>query len=162
MALLLLLPLMLLSARTAKNRSTPTQITHISWGKIEVLHTDGSSHRYEKQPGAVNSFCDCKVSTHNGSWAWDWNINEINTKKIPTRHRPGIQPADVETLITNADIIILSRGMDGILEVHPETITFLELHKKQIIIEKTPQAVQAFNKLSKEGKKVAGVFHSTC
>lgn len=123
-------------------------ITDLSWGKIQVQHVDGSLHTYE------NKTCDCKISP-SGSRVWNW-------KDTDTHHNPGVQPADVTELLTDADIIIITRGMDGILQVKPETIAYLNAHNKQAIVQLTRDAVKTYNQLAKEGKRVAGVFHSTC
>jgi hypothetical protein len=41
-----------------------------------------------------------------GGREWDWS-------ETGTRHQPGIQPADVEELLTHgATVVVLSQGMD--------------------------------------------------
>jgi hypothetical protein len=55
----------------------PPRITHLSWGRIEV--EGGRTFKDAKLwPGGVRE--------------WDWN-------ETGTRHRPGVQPADVEELL---------------------------------------------------------------
>src|SRR5579872_2668287 len=77
-------------------------ITHFSWGKV-VVSFEGKEH----------TFKDCKLSP-NGPQAWDWN-------EFRTRHHPGIQIEDLQSIINDCDIIILSRGVDLVLETKPET-----------------------------------------
>ncbi len=121
-----------------------TQITHISWGKMEVTAR-----------GKTSSFKDCKVWP-DGARAWDWN-------ETGTRHRPGIQPADIQEILDkNIEVMVLSRGMDLMLHTCPETESLLQQHQIPYHIEETKTAVALFNQLTKEGKQVGGIFHSTC
>ena len=121
-----------------------TRITHSSWGKTTIQHPDGSRHEYE----------DVKVWP-TGSRAWDW-------KEHNTHHVPGVQIADVEELLDTASIIILSRGMDKVLQVPQATVDYVARHNKIVHVLRTQDAVTLFNKLSTGGKRVAGLFHSTC
>lgn len=78
-------------------RTGMSLITHISWGHMEV-----------KTNGQTLSFKDCKVWP-GGAKKWDWNLTV-------TRHRPGIQPADIEEILTQGvEVMILSRGMQLML-----------------------------------------------
>ena len=55
-----------------------------------------------------------------GARAWDWG-------ETGTRHRPGIQPADVAELVEHAaTTVILSSGVLRMLGVCPETLRQLE------------------------------------
>lgn len=119
-------------------------ITHISWGHMEV-----------KTNGQTLSFKDCKVWP-GGAKEWDWNLTG-------TRHQPGIQPADIEEILAQGvEVIILSRGMQLMLHTCPETEQMLRSGDIEYHIEETKQAVNLFNRLMSEGKKVGGIFHSTC
>lgn len=100
-------------------------------------------------------FKDCQV------WPgrvkeWDWNLTG-------TRHRPGIQPADIDDILAhNVDVMILSRGMECMLYTWPDTEHLLRSRGIAYHIAETQQAVDLFNTLTRQGKKVGGVFHSTC
>ena len=59
-----------------QNRSP--QITHVSWGRLEV---EGRTERYK----------DAKLFP-GGSREWNW-------RESGTEHVPGIQPADVQELL---------------------------------------------------------------
>jgi hypothetical protein len=121
-----------------------TVITHISWGQMEVTAN-----------GLVYRFKDCKVWP-GGAKAWDWNITG-------TRHQPGTQPADIEEILDQGvDVLILSRGMQLMLQTCPETTGMLRSRGIEYHIEETARAVGKFNELSQEGRKVGGIFHSTC
>jgi hypothetical protein len=71
------------------NDTQTTQITHISWGKMEVTTN-----------GKTLTFKDCKVWL-GGATAWDWTLTG-------TRHLPGIQPADTEEILAHQiEVMIL-------------------------------------------------------
>ena len=123
---------------------TETLITDLSWGDMEV------SIAGEKQ-----NFKDCKVWP-GGARAWNWG-------ETGTHHSPGIQPADIEEILAqDVDVIVLGRGQLGRLGVSPETEEYLHERGVDYFIEKTKKAVALFNDLVQQGKRVGGVFHSTC
>ncbi len=117
------------------------RITHVSWGNMEIEGV-GSGRDFKLYPG--------------GGRAWDWN-------ETGTRHSPGIQPADVEELLTHGSkIVVLGQGMELRLKVCPETISQLEELSVEVHVQETSAAVELYNKLADEGKQVGGLFHSTC
>lgn len=116
-------------------------IKHISWGKMDVEGL-GIGKDYKLYPG--------------GGRAWDWS-------ETGTRHVPGSQPADVEELIAKGcTVIVLSRGMDLVLQVCPETLTLLEERGITAYVAETRAAVEYYNSLAAQGIAVGGLFHSTC
>lgn len=121
-------------------RNETPKITHLSWGHMEV---EGHGR-----------FKDAKIYP-GGAREWDWN-------ETGTRHRPGIQPADVQELLEQgAQSVVLAKGINERLQVMPETVDLL--HKKGIDVEvlQTEKAVERFNEL-REDRAVGGLFHSTC
>jgi hypothetical protein len=87
----------------------------------------------------------------------EWNWNETGT-----RHVPGIQPADVIELIEHGSkVIVLSRGMELVLQTCPETLQMLEDKGIPVHVEETCAAVDLYNRLA-ETEAVGGLFHSTC
>jgi hypothetical protein len=121
-----------------------TLITDLTWGNMEVS-IDG-----EKQV-----FKDCKVWP-GGAREWRWD-------ETGTHHSPGIQPADIEEILSqDVDVIVLGSGQLGRLGVSIETDDLLRKRGISYHIEKTQKAVTLFNKLVRKGKRVGGVFHSTC
>ena len=58
-------------------------------------------------------------------------------------------------------LCVLSRGMQLVLETCPETEEFLRTRGSSTT-SRTSRAVALFNRLCLEGKRVGGVFHSTC
>ncbi|RLE94020.1 MAG: hypothetical protein DRN04_04855 [Thermoprotei archaeon] len=76
-------------------------------------------------------------------------------------HTPLAPPEIEEILDENPEIAIIGSGQYGALPILDETIKLLEEKNVKYIIEKTPKAIEEYNKLSKE-KRVAGIFHVTC
>ena len=86
---------------------------------------------------------------------WDWT-------ESGTHHNPGIQIADIQEFINNVDAVILTRGMDLVLQVPQATIDYAKKLGKQVYVGQTQDMVKKYNELVKQGIKVGGVFHSTC
>ena len=123
---------------------TETLITDLSWGNMEV------SIAGEKQ-----NFKDCKIWP-GGAREWRWG-------ETGTHHSPGIQPGDIQELLEHeVEFVILTRGQLGRLGVAFETQEFLNEQGVEYRIEKTKKAVTLFNELAQKGKRVGGLFHSTC
>jgi len=116
-------------------------ILHLAWGVMEVSGL-GTGKDVKLWPG--------------GGRAWDWS--ETNT-----RHVPGIQIADLAELIDRgADVLVLSRGMELVLQTAPESFKWLGDHGVQHYLLETREAVTLYNRLAEEGAAVGGLFHSTC
>jgi hypothetical protein len=116
------------------------RITHLSWGRIEV---EGG-----------RAFKDAKLWPGGGR-AWNW-------KETGTRHRPGVQPADVEELLEHgAEVVVLSKGTLEALQVCPETLALLKNKGIPAHVLQTEEAVRLYNELA-ERERAAGLFHSTC
>ena len=90
-----------------------------------------------------------------GGRVWDWN-------ETGTRHVPGIQPADVQELLEHgSEVIVLSRGMDLVLQTCPETLELLQQRGIPVHVEETRAAAALYNELCAD-QPVGGLFHSTC
>jgi hypothetical protein len=122
-------------------KRTSPKVTRISWGRIAV-------------EGIKDGFRDAKLYP-GGAREWDW-------KETGTRHSPGIQPADVEELVERGAVaVVLSKGMDGMLQVMPETLTYLEELNIAVHILTTNEAVGLYNHLANR-ELVGALIHSTC
>src|SRR5215831_9443402 len=111
------------------------RITHISWGHIEVEGL-GSGKDFKLYPG--------------GGREWDWR--ETNTE-----HVPGIQPANVQELLDNGSkVVVLSRGMQMMLQTCPETLELLKYRAVRVHVEETKKAAELYNKLA-ERERVGGL-----
>lgn len=117
------------------------QIQHDGWGFVDV---DG-----------LGRMRDAKLWPGGGR-AWDWN-------ETGTRHQPGIQPADVaELLDREPEVVLLSRGRQLRLETAPETLSLLESRPLEVVRAETGHAIEEYNRLSGEGRRVAALLHTTC
>lgn len=87
----------------------------------------------------------------------EWNWAETNT-----HHVPGIQIADVEELLKEGcEVVVLTRGMQLVLQTCPETLEYLRENGIKFYVEETTAAVARYNQLAKS-ERVGGLFHSTC
>jgi len=120
--------------------SISPKITKLSWGKIEI---DGNQ-----------LFKDIKLFP-GGCRRWNW-------RETGTEHSPGIQYSDIHELIENgAEILILSKGVLGKLEVQEELVFRLESEGIVVHVLRTKKAVQLYNKLF-DNEKVGALLHTTC
>lgn len=116
------------------------RIAHLSWGQIRT--EDG------------RSFKDAKLFP-GGAREWNW-------AETGTRHRPGIQPADVEELLEHgATTVVLSRGVWKRLRVSPDTLEMLKSRGISVHVHQTEEAARVYNEL-RLTELVGGLFHSTC
>jgi hypothetical protein len=91
-----------------------------------------------------------------GGRAWDW-------KETGTGHTPGIQLTDIaELLQRGAKVVVLSCGIDLLLEVKAEVVETLEKQGISVHVAQTEEAVRIYNKLAEAKQPVGGLFHSTC
>lgn len=117
------------------------KILSIEWGRIEIPGTNPDKD-FKLFPG--------------GARVWDWG-------ETGTRHRPGIQVADVEELLEKgATTVVLSRGMDLKLHVDDATLKYLEEKNVTVHVAETKEAVSIYNRLAEDNVLVGGLFHSTC
>ncbi len=115
------------------------------WGVVEV-----------EDPGqGLVTYKDVKLFP-GGSVAWDW-------RETGTRHRPGIQPADVYDLIAaEPEVVLLTRGMQLVLQVMPETVELLRSGGIAVEVLQTEEAVATYSRMVAEGRRVGALIHSTC
>lgn len=137
-----------INAENLPATQTPA-VKAIEWGKIRVVQNENSDNAIESE------YRDC-VLLPSGSRSWDWG-------KSNTHHKPGIQIAAIAEFIDDVDIVILTHGMQGVLEVPQATIDYIEKTKNKICLHgQTIAMVERYNKLVLEGKKVGALIHSTC
>lgn len=129
------------AAKLRSSRGRSPRVLHISWGRMRA---EGFLRGKDMKlwPG--------------GGRKWDWS-------ETGTRHDPGIQPADVQELVEQgSEVVVLSRGMQLVLQTAPETTAYLEDMGVKFHILETKEAVRLYNQLSSDGVAVGGLFHSTC
>ena len=79
-----------------------------------------------------------------------------------TRHDPGIQAADFADLVTaKPDVVILSRGVDLVLQVPQVTIDFARSYAATVLVLQSEQAVAEYNRRI-TSERVVALIHSTC
>lgn len=123
-----------------RQRELSPEITHLSWGRLEVT--------------GDRRFKDAKLFP-GGAREWNWN-------ETGTQHTPGIQPADVEELLNHgARVVVLSKGVNERLQVMPETLQMLEARGVHVHVLQTEKAVERYNEL-RESEPVGALIHSTC
>ena len=115
-------------------------IRHLAWGRIDVE--------------GLSPFKDAKLFP-GGARQWDW-------RETGTRHVPGIQPADIEDLMTHgSEAVVLSLGMWQRLRICAGTLAVLARNGIEAEMLETRAAVRRYNAL-RETLPVGGLFHSTC
>jgi hypothetical protein len=121
-------------------QDSPRVLDH-GWGHVEVA--------------GLGTFRDVKLWPGGGR-GWDW-------RETGTDHQPGIQPGDVAELLEHRpEVVVLSQGRAGRLGVCPETLTLLERHGVLARCASTAEAFETYNGLLAKGRRVAGLFHTTC
>jgi hypothetical protein len=123
-----------------ESEGSPGVLSH-TWGELDI---DG-----------LGKHVDAKLWPGGGR-EWDWT-------ETGTHHQPGIQPADLEEVLTRElDVIVLSRGRELMLEACPESLTLLSAHGIDVIFEETSVAISKYNDLVAGNRRVAALIHSTC
>lgn len=70
---------------------------------------------------------------------------------------------DIEKVfMENPEVLVFGTGSSGLMQVLPKTEEYLVSKGIQVIIKPTAQAIEEYNRLEQEGKKVVGLFHLTC
>lgn len=123
-----------------KKKTESPAIISFKWGEVKTA--DGKTYKDAKLfPG--------------GSRKWDWN-------ETGTHHKPGILPGDVQELLDhNAEVVVLTKGVNERLRTSDETIALLEQKDITYHILQTEEAVDAYNNLREE-YAVGALIHSTC
>ncbi len=137
-----------LTDKATLETTTAPIITKAIWGQIDTQYKTGQK--------SLTKFStrDLKIWP-TGTRAWDWN-------ETGTRHNPGIQPTDMQEFINDVDIVILTRGVQSILQVPQATIDYAIAQGKTVLVGETPVMIDVYNSLVQQGKRVGGLFHSTC
>jgi len=94
-----------------------------------------------------------------------WDIKIFNKRVVPWEGREGhnIFVKDIEDILERKPAyIVIGTGASGLVKVDDEVKKIAEENNIRLIIEKTPVAVEEFNRLQKEGKDVCAIMHGTC
>ena len=91
-----------------------------------------------------------------GGKPWNWTTTTLVTCL-------GIKIEDLAELIDHgATVLILSRGMQLVLQTAPESLEWLRKNAVTNHILETREAVRLYNELAAKNVAVGGLFHSTC
>jgi hypothetical protein len=60
------------------------------------------------------------------------------------------------------EVLVVGTGYYGIVKISPEVEKILKSEGVKLVAQPTKEACQAFNKLLKSNRRVAGAFHLTC
>lgn len=116
-------------------------VTHCSWGKIEV---DG-----------FGQFKDVVlVPGEAREWIWE----------EPNRSHKSANSVELLKSLaeTGADVVILTRGVDGVLQVPEETLAYARVNNIDLRVELTPDAIKLYGELVSRDVLVAAAIHTTC
>ena len=68
----------------------------------------------------------------------------------------------MSSLPTSPRWSFLSRGRELRLQAMPETMALLHDQSIEVVHDETSLAIDAYNRLASEGRRVAALLHSTC
>ena len=101
-----------------------------------------------------------------GGTAYTNDIKIIEDAVIPEWWRKSghsVAPEDVADLLEcRPEILVIGKGKPGFMSTSSEVKQLLADYGITLLEEKTSQAVQTFNRLRREGKRVCAGFHLTC
>lgn len=70
---------------------------------------------------------------------------------------------DLEAVLKRKpEVLVIGNGYSGAMRVPKDVISKLENMGIKVIVKRTKDAVREYNKLVKEGKRVAAALHLTC
>lgn len=81
---------------------------------------------------------------------WRRKAHEVNREDI------------TDILAAGPDMLVIGKGNPGLMRVAPELKEHLKKMGIRLIEEKTRQAVKTFERMYRDGQKVAAGFHLTC
>ena len=67
-----------------------------------------------------------------------------------------------EVPLDEIEVLVVGTGAGGAMHVPDDVRAELERHGIEVIVQRTADAVQTFERLRAEGRRVAGAFHLTC
>ncbi len=94
-----------------------------------------------------------------------WDIKVFNKRpeeyRLKEEHKIALE--DVEDFFkTKPEFIVIGTGASGMVEVKEEIKQKADEEGIKLIVEKTPIAVEDYNRLLKEKKDVCAILHGAC
>jgi len=72
-------------------------------------------------------------------------------------------PVDLREVVQEkAEVLVVGTGKSGLMRVLPRTGRYLEQQGIRLMVERTVEACQTFNRLCRSGEKVVDALHLTC
>ena len=76
-------------------------------------------------------------------------------------HRVDVEDV-ADILESRPDIVVIGKGSPGLMKSSSSLRDYLNVNNVELIEKKTAKAIEVFNKLYQEGKRVAAGFHINC
>lgn len=74
-----------------------------------------------------------------------------------------VERADLEDILAvSPEVLVIGKGQPGLMKVSPDLRRHLAAQGIEVIEERTPRAVETFNRLYAAGRRVAAGFHVGC
>ena len=112
----------------------------------------------------IDSYSFGRIVVNGTAYANDIKI--IDDSVIPEWWRKSghtVAPEDVTDLVScRPEIVVIGKGKPGYMSTTSETRRLFADHGIELREEKTSRAIQTFNRLHREGRKVCAGFHLTC
>ena len=84
------------------------------------------------------------------------------SKPFADGHTP-VAPPELEELLNECpEIIVIGNGQAGAMPVPEETRKLATEKGVELIVVRTPEALDILNRLLREGRRVAAILHITC
>jgi hypothetical protein len=72
-------------------------------------------------------------------------------------------PADLREVVQGKpEVLVVGTGKSGLMRVLPKTEEYLEQQGIKLMVERTAEACQTFNRLCRSEEKVVAALHLTC
>jgi hypothetical protein len=96
-------------------------------------------------------------------YKWDIRIFNKRPEEYKLKEEHKISLDDVEDFFkTKPKFIVIGTGSSGMAKVEEEVKQKADEENIKLIIEKTPLAVEEYNRLLKEKKDACAIMHGTC
>jgi hypothetical protein len=74
-----------------------------------------------------------------------------------------LAPTDLDEVIAaRPEVLVVGTGYSGLMRVLPETETYLAEQRIQLVVERTADACQTYNRFLRAGRNVVAALHLTC
>jgi len=109
----------------------------------------------------INSFRFGSLTINNKTYDNDMTVH-WDGELVPRESDHNFSKGDlIDLLIKGPDTIVIGTGTAGGVKIEKAAENFAKMKNIELIAKKTPEAIDEFNKLSKD-KKVIAVIHVTC